>query len=89
LLVIIDNLLRRLEPAQNNTPAKVTPPSVGQDLGWSFDIVKRQITITNGDTAILTHAESMLLQAMLRAAPKPASRKQLIEAIGGRIHRIF
>jgi DNA-binding response OmpR family regulator len=73
LLAVIRNLLCRLQPA----PLPV-PPHV-----WHFDPVTLRLVSPDGSVLLLTHSESLLLQTLLRYAPGPASRRQLIEALGG------
>lgn len=70
LLLVIANLLRRLQPAP---PA---PPL------WRFDARTRVLTPPQGAGIALTHAEGALLVALLHCAPHPARRGQLAQALG-------
>lgn len=73
LLAVITNLLRRLDAAVS-TPAAPA---------WRFNQRKLTLTAPNGEILTLTHAEGLLLQTLQRNAPAPASRRQLVEALGG------
>ncbi|RJG05392.1 DNA-binding response regulator [Noviherbaspirillum cavernae] len=76
LLAVITNLLRRLAAA-GSVPAAAPAPA------WIFNQRKLTLTAPNGEMLTLTHAESLLLQTLQRNAPEPASRRQLVEALGG------
>lgn len=71
LLAVIGNLLRRLNPPELATPA------------WQLRLRSLTIVSPRGDALELTHTESVLLQVMQRRAPEPASRRELVEALGG------
>jgi len=73
LQAVIANLLRRLRVA---APAPAAS-------GWCFDPRRQSLAAPGGATVTLTHAESLLLQALQRAAPQPASRHELVQALGG------
>lgn len=73
LLAVIANLLRRLQAAD--------PPSIPP--AWRFNPRTLQLTTPEDVALVLTHTESLLLQTLLRNTPKPASRRELVEALGG------
>jgi DNA-binding response OmpR family regulator len=73
LLAVIRNLLRRLLAAN-------PPPDPD---AWSFNPATLRLVAPDGEAVTLTHTESLLLQTLLRHAPGPASRRQLVEALGG------
>jgi len=73
LQAVTANLLRRLRVA---APAPAAS-------GWCFDPRRQSLAAPGGATVTLTHAESLLLQALQRAAPQPASRHELVQALGG------
>lgn len=73
LLAVVRNLLRRLQ-------ASTRPP---EPRSWCFNAATLRLTTPAGLALTLTHAESTLLQTLLRHAPGPASRRQLVEALGG------
>lgn len=72
LLAVIANLLRRLD-----TRPPTIPPST-----WRFCPLTQQLSAPTGHTLTLTHSESLLFQTLLRNAPGPADRRQLVEALG-------
>jgi DNA-binding response OmpR family regulator len=81
LLAVIDNLLRRLAPAAPlpaPTPTPTPPPPA-----WQLRRRSRTLAAPDGTQVALTHMESVLLQTLQACAPAPASRRRLIEALGG------
>ncbi|MDF3839229.1 response regulator transcription factor [Cupriavidus basilensis] len=81
LLAVIANLLRRLGPAP--AAAGVALPSLAPAACWRLDARRLTATTPEGKALMLTRIESQLLQALLRSAPDPAGRRQLVEALGG------
>lgn len=77
LLAVIDNLLRRLHTIDKNRVSSGCAPC------WRFSTQTLQLTIPDGPVLALTHHESILLQTLIRCGPGPASRRELIEALGG------
>ncbi|MYM31662.1 response regulator [Duganella sp. CY15W] len=74
LLAIIGNLLLRLAPAQ---------PVQAPSASWQLRLRSRTLAAPDGVQVDLTHMESVLLQTLQASAPAPASRRQLVEALGG------
>lgn len=77
LLAVIANLLRRL-------PAIGLAAQAVGDRSWVYCSRTVELTAPNGRAVPLTHAEGRLLEALLLRAPRPARRRELVEALGGR-----
>ncbi|WP_420994072.1 response regulator transcription factor [Cupriavidus sp. 30B13] len=75
LLLVIANLLRRLDAAP--APAPEAPPV------WRLDAHRLAAFAPDGRALVLTRVECLLLQALARSAPRAATRRQLVEAQGG------
>lgn len=90
LLAVIGNLLRRLRPAVPQPAAPDSAPWLTVSAAvaepgavWQLRLRSRVLLAPDGGVVSLTHAEGVLLQALQRSAPGPASRRQLVEALGG------
>lgn len=51
--------------------------------GWCLRLRSRVLIGPRGASVALTHADCALLHVLLRCAPQPATRRQLVEALGG------
>ncbi|QOT76835.1 response regulator transcription factor [Cupriavidus basilensis] len=81
LLLVIANLLRRLDPV---TPDAPLPPAAGAPApAWCLDARRLMAITPDGNPLPLTRVEGQLLRALRRRAPDPAGRRQLVEALGG------
>lgn len=79
LLLVIANLLRRLDAAPDAGPV----PQADGTPAWRLDARRLLATTPAGRALILTRVECLLLRALARSAPCPATRRQLVEALGG------
>lgn len=77
LLAVIANLLGRLQRMGQSAV------STECNTFWRFSPQTLQLTIPDGPVLTLTHNESTLLQTLIRCGPGPASRRELVEALGG------
>lgn len=73
LQAVVAGVLRRMPDA----PAPVAPRQ------WTLRVRSRILAGPDNALLELTHAECALLQALVRCAPEPASRRTLVTALGG------
>jgi two-component system OmpR family response regulator len=82
LLARIRSVLRRLQPAANDTePQQLASPSRYRVHGFMVDLAAHQVTDTNGETVALTSSEFSLLTVLIEHRTKPVSREALLEAV--------
>lgn len=77
LLAVVANLSLRLRRMDQNAVSKKN------ETFWCFSPQTLQLTIPDGAAITLTHNESTLLQTLIKCGPGPASRRELVEALGG------
>lgn len=73
LQAVVAGVLRRL-------PDSAAPPA---PLSWTLRLRSRVLAGPDHAVLELTHTECALLQALVRCAPEPASRRTLVAALGG------
>ncbi|NNM81797.1 MAG: response regulator transcription factor, partial [Burkholderiales bacterium] len=70
LLMVIENLVMRLRPAQN------------VDVPWKLFLARSELVPPGLSAIVLTHQESLLLSAIARAKHRSITREDLIHALG-------